>query len=236
MRTVAGVSGAALHDGYGSVVTEVTMQLTKFSHACIRLEREGAVLVVDPGGFTEPEALDGADAVLITHEHFDHLDADKLAQAVSRQPTLTVHTHADVAPKLGLPGAVVHTVAPGEEFEAAGFQVRAGGGQHAVIHPDIPRITNLGYLIEGTVYHPGDSVDPGDVPEGARVETLFLPINAPWLKLSESVDFARAVAPQRAYALHDFLLSDAGLNVYGGSIGKLAGCDYTRLEPGTTVT
>lgn len=211
------------------------MQLTKFTHACVRVERDGAVLVIDPGGFTEPESLDGVDAVLITHEHFDHLDADKLAEAASRRPTLTVHTHADVVPKLGLPEELVHTVDPGEQFSAAGFQVRACGGRHAVIHPDIPRITNLGYLVEGSVYHPGDSVDAADLPDGVQVKTLFLPINAPWLKLSESVDFARAVMPWRAYALHDHLLSEAGATVYGTNIGKLAGCDYTRLEPGTTV-
>jgi hypothetical protein len=68
------------------------------------------------------------------------------------------------------------------------------------------------------------------------VETLFLPINAPWLKLSESVEFVRAVAPRRAYALHDFLLSEAGIAVYGGNLAKLAGCDYHRLEPGTPLS
>jgi L-ascorbate metabolism protein UlaG (beta-lactamase superfamily) len=211
------------------------MRLTKYAHACVRLERDGAVLVIDPGMFTEPAALDGADAVLITHEHADHLDPGKLAGALARRPALTVHAHPEVVAKLGVPDEAVRPVNPGESFTAAGFQVRAGGGRHAVIHPDIPRIVNLGYLIEESVYHPGDSVDASDLPDGARVETLFLPINAPWLKLSETVDFARAVAPRRAYALHDFLLSDAGARVYGSNIARLAGCDYARVEPGTTV-
>lgn len=212
------------------------MRLTKLSHACVRVARPDAVLVIDPGGFTEPEALEGADAVLITHEHPDHLDVDKLAAARARRPDLTVHAHPEVVPKLGLPPEAVAPVTPGESFVAAGFRVRACGGQHAVIHPDLPRIVNLGYLIEDSVYHPGDSVDPADLPAGTRVETLFLPINAPWLKLAESVEFARAVAPGRAFALHDYLLSEAGTSVYGANLAKLSGCDYTRLEPGTTVT
>ena len=34
------------------------MKLTKYSHACIRLEKDGTVLVLDPGNFSElPEAL-----------------------------------------------------------------------------------------------------------------------------------------------------------------------------------
>jgi L-ascorbate metabolism protein UlaG (beta-lactamase superfamily) len=212
------------------------MRITKFTHACIRVERNGAVLVIDPGGFTEPEALEDADAVLITHEHFDHLDVDKLAAARSRWPAMTVHAHPDVVSRLGPLEEIAQPVSTGESFTAAGFGVQACGGRHAVIHPDIPRIANLGYLVEGSVYHPGDSVDASDLPAGVQVETLFLPINAPWLKLSESVDFVRAVAPRRAYALHDHLLSEAGATVYGTNLARLAGCDYTRLEPGTTVS
>lgn len=212
------------------------MRLTKYTHACVRVERDGAALVIDPGSFSEPAALDGADAVLVTHEHPDHLDVAMIAEAASRRPSLTVHIHPDVVPKLGELAARARPVNSGESFTAAGFQVRACGGQHAVIHPDIPRISNLGFLIEGTVYHPGDSVDATDLPADARVETLFLPVNAPWLKLRETVDFARAVAPRRAYALHDALLSPAGVAVYGGAIGRLSGCDYTRLDPGTTVS
>jgi L-ascorbate metabolism protein UlaG (beta-lactamase superfamily) len=208
------------------------MWLTKFTHACVRVERDGAVLVIDPGTFTEPAALDGVDAVLITHEHADHLDVDKLAGALARRPAVTVHTHPDVVPKLPALAGVVHPVTAGQEFTAAGFAVRAYGGWHAQLHPDVPRVANLGFLVEESVYHPGDSFD---VPAGAQVETLFVPISGPWLKLAESVDFVRAVAPRRAYALHDCLLSEAGGKVYDANLAKLAGCDYQRLTPGSTV-
>lgn len=213
------------------------MRLTKFTHACVRLERDEAVLVIDPGSFSEDEALSGVDAVLITHEHHDHLDVDKLTRAAAARPGLTVHAHPDVVSKLAVLGEAVrvHPVQPGDEFTAAGFRVRVGGGAHAVIHADIPRISNVGFLIEDSLYHPGDSVDPADLPAGAEVETLLLPVNAPWLKLAESVDYARAVAPRRAYALHDHLLSPAGSKVYDTNLGKLSGCDYQRLEPGTGV-
>lgn len=206
------------------------MRLTKHGHACVRLERDGAVLVIDPGVFTEPEALTGADAVLITHEHPDHLDPEMLAPLHGRG--VTVHTHPDVVPKLAELGDVVHPVTAGAEFTAAGFRVRAYGGQHAVIHPDVPRIANLGFLVEESIYHPGDALEG---PDGARVETLLLPIIAPWAKLAETVDFARSVAPRRAIAVHDFLLSEAGATVFDRNLANLAGCDYTHLPAGATV-
>jgi len=210
------------------------VRVTKFTHSCLRLEGDG-VLVVDPGGFSERTALTGADAVLITHEHADHLDAEALADAVAQRPGLRVYTHADVLPKLSAFPDAVTTVEAGERFTAAGFQVRAYGGQHAIIYPEIPRIANLGYLIaddETNVYHPGDSFV---VPEGATVETLFVPLNAPWCKLAESIDFARAVRPRRAFALHDALLTDAGAAIYDGHLERFSGTEYARVAPGTPI-
>lgn len=208
------------------------MRLTKYSHSCVRLEKDGAVLVVDPGAYSEREALDGVDAVLLTHEHIDHVDVEALADALGKRPSVTVHTHPDVLPKLdGLAGAVT-TVESGQSFTAAGFGVTAYGGWHAVIHPEIPRVVNLGFLIEDSVYHPGDSFD---VPEGATVDTLLVPVSGPWLKLSEAVDFVRAVGPRRAFALHDCLLNDIGLRLTNNNMTNLCSCEYERLEPGTVV-
>jgi L-ascorbate metabolism protein UlaG (beta-lactamase superfamily) len=210
------------------------VRVTKFTHSCVRLEGDG-VLVVDPGGFTERSALTGVDAVLITHEHPDHLDVDALTEAVAARPEIRVFAHPDVLPKLTGLGDVVTTVEPDQEFTAAGFEVRAYGGQHAIIYPEIPRIANLGYLIadrETNVYHPGDSFF---VPEGATVETLFVPLNAPWCKLAESIDFVRAVRPGRAYAVHDALLTDTGAGLYGGHLERLSGTAYARVAPGTTI-
>jgi L-ascorbate metabolism protein UlaG (beta-lactamase superfamily) len=208
------------------------MKLTKYTHSCLRIERDGGVLVIDPGIYSEPAALDGVDAVLITHEHADHLDVDRLADALGKRPAVTVYTHPDVVPRLGALDGAVTAVQSGETFTAAGFAVRAYGGLHAEIHPEVPRVANLGFLVEDSLYHPGDSFD---VPEGATVETLFVPISAPWLKLSESVEFVRAVGPRRAYALHDCLLSNAGYQVTDGMMGRLTKCDYARLEPGSSI-
>jgi len=209
------------------------VRLTKYSHACVRIEHDGAVLVIDPGGLTEPESVDGVDAVLITHEHFDHFDAGRLADALAKRPSIAVYTHPDVAAKMPELSGVVHEVLPGDEFTAAGFPVRSYGGLHAMIHPDVPRVANLAFLIEGqggagAVYHPGDSFD---VPTDAEVETLFVPVSGPWMKAAEAVEFVRQVQPRRAYALHDGLLNDAGHGLMTGLMQRLSGAPYARLQP-----
>ena len=207
------------------------MQVTKYAHSCLRIEHDGGVLVLDPGVFSETAALDGADAVLITHEHPDHVNVEALTQALERRP-IPVHGPASVAGVLGDAAEALTVVTPGESFTAAGVPVRTYGGQHAVIHPDLPVVPNVGYLVNDVVYHPGDSLV---VPEDVQVDTLFAPIHAPWNKFSEVLDFIRAVAPRRAYALHDALLNGNGLGVLDRQYAAMSKTDYRRLEPGTRI-
>ncbi|MEU3984294.1 MBL fold metallo-hydrolase [Streptomyces sp. NPDC026672] len=208
------------------------MKLTKMSHACVRLEKDGRTLVLDPGGFSEPEAAVGADAVLVTHEHPDHFDEGRLRAALEANPAAEIWTLKSVAERIAaaFPGRV-HTVGHGDTFTAAGFDVQVHGELHAVIHPDIPRITNVGYLIDGgRVFHPGDALT---VP-GLPVETLMLPVMAPWNKISEVIDYVREVGPQRTYDVHDALLTDLARPIYDHQLGSLAGAEHLRLTPGTS--
>lgn len=211
------------------------MRLTKFGHSCVRLEEDGRTLVIDPGVFSEDSALDGADAVLVTHEHPDHLDPQKLRAAAAANDDLRVWTNPALGEKLSkdFPDRVL-TVSAGERFEAAGFTVQAHGTDHAVIREAIPVIANTGFLIDG-LFHPGDAFTVPD----QRVETLLLPLNAPWAKLSETVDQLARIAPGTVHPVHDALLTEAGLSVYGGhaeQVSTEAGAEYRRLEPGESVT
>ncbi|HEY2297947.1 MAG TPA: MBL fold metallo-hydrolase [Jatrophihabitans sp.] len=211
------------------------MQLTKFTHACVRLDDGDRSLVIDPGVFSEVEqALDGATAVLITHEHPDHIDADKVRAALRADPRLQLFAPSSVADGLVEFGDQVVTVAPGEKFEAAGFRVSGQGGQHALIHPAIPVIPNVGFLVEG-IYHPGDSFIVPSEP----VSTLLLPTNAPWSKAAEVIDFAVAVRAPRAFQIHDSLVTPVYAGMVEGHLGRIAGphgVRFQHLEPTQTVT
>jgi L-ascorbate metabolism protein UlaG (beta-lactamase superfamily) len=205
------------------------MRLTKQTHSCIRLEKNGQTLVIDPGGFSEPEAALGADVILVTHEHADHFDEARLRAALVGDPGAEIWTLRSVAEQLSaaFPGRV-HTVGHGDTFTAAGFDVQVHGELHAVIHPDIPRITNVGYLVDGSLFHPGDAFTVPDHP----VETLMLPVQAPWSKISEVIEYVREVKPRRAIDVHDALLTELALPVYERHIGSLGGAEHRRLTPG----
>jgi L-ascorbate metabolism protein UlaG (beta-lactamase superfamily) len=208
------------------------MRIVKFGHACVRVEHDGVAVVVDPGVFTDVGALDGADAVLITHEHADHYLPDHLR--ATDAPVFTIDAVAakirEDAPEVA---ERVTVVSPGEEFEA-GLPVRAVGELHAVIHPEFPRFYNSGYLLtagDEKVYHPGDALTPPD----EEVDLLLVPVSAPWLKASEAIDFARAVKAPRNLAIHDRVYSEAGLGIVDGHMNRFlpdAGQEYTRLADG----
>src|SRR5688500_299814 len=192
------------------------MELTKHGHACVVLSDSDRRLVIDPGAFTEPTALDGASAVLITHEHPDHFVADRIRAAMDADRALEVWTNKSVAAQLDGLGSRVHVVGDGDAVTAAGFEVTVHGELHAEIHPDIPRIPNIGFLVDGQVFHPGDALTVPDEP----VTTLLLPMHAPWSRVGDLIDYVRAVHADQAFAVHDGLLNETGLALVTALLGE----------------
>jgi L-ascorbate metabolism protein UlaG (beta-lactamase superfamily) len=210
------------------------MELTKHGHACVVLGEGGQRLVIDPGAFTDPGVLDGASAVLVTHEHPDHFVPDRLRAALDADPALEIWTNASVAGLLDGPAGRVHVVGHGDAVTVAGFDVQVHGELHAVIHPDIPQITNVGFLVGGQVFHPGDALTVPDEP----VATLLVPMHAPWSRTADLIDYVRAVHADQAFAVHDGALNDIGLGMVTGLLGERGPgtpTPFSRLAPGDTV-
>lgn len=181
------------------------MQITHFGHSCVLLETGSARLLIDPGTYSAGfEGLRELDAILITHQHPDHVDHNRLPALLEANPNARLIADQGSISDLADRGLHAATANPGDALEFGGTAVNVVGGEHAVIHPDIPVIPNIGYLIDhGAFYHPGDSFH---VPE-QRIDVLGLPTGAPWLKLSEAVDFLRAVAPRTATPIHEAVLA-----------------------------
>lgn len=179
------------------------MRITKFVHACLLVEDGDARLLLDPGAYSAGfEQLTGLTAVLISHQHPDHVDLDRLPALLERNPEAVLHADEGTAAQLAERGLPVRAVRAGDVLEL-GTRVRVVGRDHAVIHPDLPVIPNTGYLVAERFLHPGDAFT---VPE-AEVELLGLPSGAPWLKAAEAVDYLRAVRPRVVLPIHEAGLS-----------------------------
>jgi L-ascorbate metabolism protein UlaG (beta-lactamase superfamily) len=113
--------------------------------------------------------------------------------------------------------------------------VRFFGGTHAQIHPSIPIIDNVGVLVNDALFYGGDSFQ---LPDGVSVQVLAAPAAAPWMKLSEAMDFVQAIAPRRAFPTHEMLLSQAGKTLSNTRLAwatEQGGGEFVALEPGDTL-
>jgi L-ascorbate metabolism protein UlaG (beta-lactamase superfamily) len=214
------------------IVVTNSLQIIHFGHSCVLIETGSARLLFDPGTLSHGfEDLRDLDAILITHQHFDHLDANRLPALVQANPQATLVVDRGSAKEQIAKLVLQATVArPGDVIELNGAVVHAVGGNHAVIHPEFPVPPNVGYIVDhGAFYHPGDSLF---VPE-QKVDVLGLPAAAPWMKTGEGVEFQRAVRPRVSVPIHDGILSDTGKNLVDGWYTRLApeGAELRRLTP-----
>lgn len=203
------------------------MRVTKYEHSCLLVEDDDVRILTDPGELTHGFVnLTGLSAILVTHQHFDHIDLERIAPLLERNPKAALYADEATAALLSERDIPAQTARHGDRLDV-GVEVAVYGGEHAVIHPEIPVVPNVGYLIGGRFFHPGDSFTVPDAP----VEVLGLPTAAPWLKASEAIDYLRAVAPRIAIPIHEGLLARPG--VYYGHYQRLAPAEteVRLLEP-----
>jgi L-ascorbate metabolism protein UlaG (beta-lactamase superfamily) len=212
------------------------MRLTKLEHAALVVDDSGDRLFIDPGKFTTPiTEAQGVLAVVVTHEHDDHWTPAQLDRILEQSPDARILGPAGVVAAAAAAGVAVEQVSPGDEVTIGPFRLRFFGGRHAVIHRSIPVIDNVGVLVNDALYYAGDSFA---VPEGVAVDVLAAPAGAPWMKISEAMDYVEQVAPRRAFSTHEMVLSRAGKDL---SHARLAwataqgGGEYLALEPGDTI-
>jgi L-ascorbate metabolism protein UlaG (beta-lactamase superfamily) len=199
------------------------MRVTHLGHSTLLVEAGGVRLLIDPGAFTPGwEQLTGLDAVLVTHQHPDHVDVARLPALLDANDGVRLVVEPQTVAELAKAGVTAQPLEVGGVATFGEVTVTGIGGQHAVIHADIARIGNVGLLIQAgdgpRLFHPGDMIDTA--PEG--VDVLAMPIAAPWSAAKETVEFLRAVAPPTAFPIHDALLSGTGRTIFGRVIGGLA--------------
>lgn len=208
------------------------MRITKLGHACLLVAEQGARLLIDPGIYTAHfETLADIDAVLITHSHADHVDRQRLAALLAASPTARVVADGMTADQLRADGFDAVAVAAGDRLDLAGAVVDVHGVQHTPIHPAIPVVANVGYLIGGRLFHPGDSFTLPESP----VEILALPVAGPWLKLGEAIDHLTRARPAVAIPIHEAVLARPALSISYVTQHAPDGTEVITLDVGETL-
>ncbi len=207
------------------------MRLTKYEHSCVLIDDGDARILIDPGSYSSGfETLTGLTAILVTHQHADHIDVNRIGGLVAGNPQAAVYADQATVGILAEHGVEATIAAQGDRLDV-GTEVTVHGVNHAVIHPDIPIIPNVGYLVSGRLFHPGDAFTVPDVP----VDVLCVPTGAPWLKAGEAVDYLRAVAPRIAVPIHEAVLARPAMHYGLFERLKLDGTTIRVIEPGETV-
>ncbi|MFV0493744.1 MBL fold metallo-hydrolase [Mycobacterium sp.] len=204
------------------------MQLTHFGHSCLLADFGQSKVLFDPGNFSHGfEGITGLSAILITHQHPDHVDASRLPALLDANPDAVLYADPQTAQQLGEPCRVANV---GDLLTIGQLTIRAVGGRHAVIHPEIPVIDNISFLV-GDGEHPARLMHPGDalfVPD-EPVDVLATPAAAPWMKISEAVDYLRAVNPTRAVPIHQGIVAPDARGIYYGRLAEMTGADFQVL-------
>jgi L-ascorbate metabolism protein UlaG (beta-lactamase superfamily) len=211
------------------------MELTHFGHSCLLADFGHTTVLFDPGNFSHGfEGLAGLSAIVITHQHPDHVDHSRLPALCAANPDATLYADQQTADQLSEPCQVVHV---GDQLSVGELTIRALGGRHAVIHPEIPVIANISYLV-GDSDHPARLMHPGDalfVPD-EPVDVLATPAAAPWMKISEAVEYLRAVAPARAVPIHQGIIAPNARSIYHNRLSEMTTTDFQVLPEESSVT
>src|SRR5579859_6129010 len=186
------------------------MKLIKLGHCALVLEENGVKLLTDPGSFTieAQEKVTGLDAIVITHEHQDHFHIESVKKLLSTNPNAQVVTNAAVGRLLAAENISHVQVGDGESTTIKGIKIEGFGKDHALVYPpNMGLVENTGYMIADKFYFPCDNFHPPSVGQARRqVDVLALPVAGPWMKISECIDFAKAIKARTAFGVHDGMI------------------------------
>ncbi len=172
------------------------MKVTKFVHSCLLIEDQEKTVLIDPGEFSvellKPRlaAIPKLDYLLITHEHFDHMDIPLVKEIVARFKPKVIST-ASVREMLRKEGIEVQTT--GDDY------IEIESVPHESISPLGQASQNVLFHVGGKLTHPGDSHSFSNTKD-----ILALPIQAPWGSTINAVNLAFKLKPKKVIPIHDW--------------------------------
>jgi L-ascorbate metabolism protein UlaG (beta-lactamase superfamily) len=182
------------------------LEITFLGHGSLMMTYGGTTIHVDPyGEVADYGALSKADLILVTHEHYDHLDPNAL-EAILRPDTVVVASQACTAQ---IPKALA--MSNGDTRTVLGLTIEAVPAYN-IVHkrpdgnPFHPQGSGNGYIItfgDKRVYIAGDTENIPEMKSLRDIDVAFLPMNLPYTMTPEMVaDAARVIRPKILYPYH----------------------------------
>jgi len=209
------------------------MKITKIGHCALVLEHEGITLLTDPGNFTveAQEKVTGLDAIVITHEHQDHFHIDSIKALLKTNPNAAVVGNSAVGKLLDAQGIAHTVVGDGQSANIKEVKIEGFGRDHAPIYGTMGLVENTGYLIGEKFYFPGDNF----ALPGRPVDVLALPVAGPWMKMSDAIDFAKAIDARAAFGVHDGMVQPSFRGFVGMALKMFVPkTEYVAFQDGET--
>jgi L-ascorbate metabolism protein UlaG (beta-lactamase superfamily) len=213
MLSVAAMAAMALMAQASSAPADINVAVEKTSagnltiqpinHSAIRFEFKGKQYYVDPAGEAPWDKMPKADAILITHEHFDHLNP-KVINRIKKDSTL-IFANASSVKEAGF-GQVIEV---GQSRKVLDITVQAVPAYNLTaerlrFHPKARK--DNGYVLtfgDKRIYVAGDTEGTPEMKALKDIDVAFLPINLPYtMPPKEAADAARAFKPKILYPYH----------------------------------
>jgi len=186
--------------------------------------------MTDPGAFStmQSETKD-ISAILITHEHHDHLHIESLQKVLANNLTAIVITNTAVGKLLDEAGIKYIKIEENQKYDLGGVSIIGFGNQHAEIYGSYGGVQNTGYMIDSLCY-PGDSFNSPN----STVDILALPVAGPWMRIKDAIDYAKALKPRATFPVHDAYIHEWAAFIWRGpeNFLKEAGIEFKKLELG----
>ena len=128
------------------------MRLTHYGHACVSIDAPQGRVLIDPGNLAgDISGVGEVTAVLVTHEHPDHLESAKLVDLRSAKPSLALYVNPATRATLSAVEAERATVldhASPQTLPVDGLEVVALPHPHATIYEALPEVANTAFFID----------------------------------------------------------------------------------------
>ena len=186
------------------------LDIERLAHDCFKLRANRRVIYFDPYAISSHE---GADLILITHEHYDHCSVPDLKKIVKRDTIVVAaeECKAKLNDIKGMVGEIVY-MTPGRKVAIGEFTIEAVPAYNTnkfkspgqPFHPKGDRKCGYIFMVGGLrLYHAGDTDLIPEMSDFSNIDIAFIPVSGTYVMTpDEAVKAVAAIGPKITIPMH----------------------------------